>query len=167
MGWEGSNPLSFIVVLSVGEGSEREQCPSIAPFYPHFPTNSPVRLGVFPIVATPAVVHSQLWVCFLFSQPCPQGLPSHLRFSPSASLTGLVGLVDCFFNSLDVRVLCSLIFWHFWLFMDFRLVVILLLVVWGSEGFVFTPPSWSELRFFFKLLFVWNSNLSMFCIFIC
>ena len=42
---------------------------------------------------------------------------------------GLVVLVDFFFNSLVVGVPCSLIFWHFWLFIDFRLVVILLLVV--------------------------------------
>ena len=44
-------------------------------------------------------------------------------------LTGLVVLVDFSFNSLVVRVPCSLIVWHFWLFIDFILVVILLLVV--------------------------------------
>ena len=60
------------------------------------------------------------------------------------SLTSLVVLVDCFFNSLVVGVPCSLIFWHFWLFIDFRLVVILLLVVRGSEGFLPIPPSWLE-----------------------
>ena len=38
-------------------------------------------------------------------------------------------LVECFLNSFVVGVPCSLIFWHFWLFIVFRLVVILLLVV--------------------------------------
>ena len=47
-------------------------------------------------------------------------------------LTGLVVLVDFFINSLVVGVPRSLIFWHFWLFIDFRLVVILLLVVQES-----------------------------------
>ena len=60
-------------------------------------------------------------------------------------LTSLVVLVDFFFNSLVVGVPHSLIFWCFWLFIDFRLVVILLLVVRGSEGFPPTPPSWPEL----------------------
>ena len=60
-------------------------------------------------------------------------------------LTDLVVLVDLFLNSLVVRVPCSLIFWRFWLFIDFRLVVILLLVVQGSEGFLHIHPSWSEL----------------------
>ena len=59
----------------------------------------------------------------------------------------LVVLVDFFFNALVVRVPCSLIFWHFWLFIDFRLVVILL-VVQGSKGFLPTPPSWQELCVF-------------------
>ena len=51
----------------------------------------------------------------------PLGL-AHLA-SPRV-LTSLVVLVDFFFNSLVVGVPCSLIFWHFWLFIDFRLVVI-------------------------------------------
>ena len=39
-------------------------------------------------------------------------------------------LDECFFfNSLVVRLPCSLIFWQFWLFSVFKLVVILLLVV--------------------------------------
>ena len=57
---------------------------------------------------------------------------------------GLVVLVDFFFNSLVVRVQCSLIFLRSWLFIDFRLVI-LLLVVRRSEGFLPTPPSWLEL----------------------
>ena len=73
-------------------------------------------------------------------------------FSESAGLvcrlTGLVFLVDFFFNSLVVGVPCSLIFRPFWLFIDFRLIVVLL-VVWGSEGYLLIPPSWLELEFQF------------------
>ena len=58
--------------------------------------------------------------------------------------TSLVVLFDFFFNSLVVRAPCSLIFWHFWLFIDFGLVVILLLVVQGSSGFLPTPLSWPD-----------------------
>ena len=82
-------------------------------------------------------------------------------------LTGLVVLVDFFFNSLIVGVPCCLIFWCFWLFIDFRLVVILLLVVRGNEGFLPMPPSWpglSILVFDFKflvvlLLVVWEDKV--------
>ena len=41
-----------------------------------------------------------------------------------------------------------------WWFIDFRLVVILLLVVQGREGFLPMPPSWPELstpKFFLTL----------------
>ena len=64
-----------------------------------------------------------------------------LPFLSVRCLTGLVVLFDCFFNFVVVGVPCSLIFWHFWLFIDFRLAVILPLVVGGSEGFLPTPPS--------------------------
>ena len=70
----------------------------------------------------------------------------HLGPISLSQLTGQVGLVNCFFNSLVVRVPRSLIFGHFWLFIDFRLVATLLLVVRGSEGFLLTPPSWLELN---------------------
>ena len=65
-----------------------------------------------------------------FSQPYLQGPPPHCgSLLPPARLTPRVDLIDCLFNSLVVAVPCSLVFWHFWLFIDFRLVVILLLVV--------------------------------------
>ena len=83
----------------------------------------------------------------LGSQPCPQGCPVPWFFwvgPRSPHLTGLVVLVDFFFNSLVVGIPCSLIFWCFWLFIDFWLVVILLLVMWGSKGFLPMPPSWPE-----------------------
>ena len=89
-----------------------------------------------------------------FSQPRLCGPPPHQAFSQTAQpaqsstslrvLTGMIWFIF-FFNSLFVRVPCSLIFWHFWLFIHFRLVVILLLVVQGSEGFLPMPPSWPEL----------------------
>ena len=69
----------------------------------------------------------------------PQPAPLTRVFSEPAQmvlhLTGLVVLVDFLFNSLVVGVPCSLIFWCFLLFIDFRLVVILLLVVWKAKGF--------------------------------
>ena len=53
------------------------------------------------------------------------------------------GLDECFFfNSLVARLQYSSIFWQFWLFYVFKLVVILLLVVWGSEAYLPTSPSW-------------------------
>ena len=49
------------------------------------------------------------------------------------------------FNTLVVGVPCSLIFWQFWLFIVFKLVVVFLLVVQGTEVFLPTPSSWLEL----------------------
>ena len=86
--------------------------------------------------------------------PSPAWSSALHGFSLLACLTGLVGLVDWFFYSLVVGVPCSLIFWHFWWFIDFRLVVILLLVVWGSEGFLPMYPSWLELWTFKKKDFI-------------
>ena len=94
-----------------------------------------MRLGVSPTMAT-ALVHSQFPI-----QPALPEWPAALPWV----LTSLIVLVDFFFNYLLVRVPSSLIFWCFWLFIDFRLVVILLLVVRGSKGFLPTSPSWPEL----------------------
>ena len=106
-----------------------------------------MRLGVSPtVVATPYhSPQSTLSLSLPFSQHSPLGPLPCGKFSPSTHLTSLVGLVDCFFNSWVVGVPCSLILWHFWLFIDFRVVVILLSIVRGSEGFLPTPPSWPEL----------------------
>ena len=85
------------------------------------------------------------------SPPCCSQLRLHspppcLRFSLSTALpVWLFCLTVFLFNSVFVGVPCSLIFWHFWLFIDFILVVILFLVVQGSEGFPPVPPSWLEL----------------------
>ena len=40
------------------------------------------------------------------------------------------------------------LFWQFWLIFVFRLVVILLMVVWGGEAYLSMPPSWPEVSFF-------------------
>ena len=111
-------------------------CSSLA----HFSMNSCVRLGDTLNVATPVIAQSALSLSFPV-QPAP---PTWSTTLPQV-LTDLVVLVDCFFNSLVVRVPCSLIFWHFWLYIDFWLVVILLLVVRGSKRFLPMPPSWPEL----------------------
>ena len=140
--------------------------------------NSHLRLGVSPTAAPPlqssqlciSVSHSvtpACTVCHLeaaspahmvhslapgsLSQPRPHGLLPCLRSSRPTCLTSLAGLVDSFFNSLVVRVPCSLIFWHFRLFIDFRFVVILLFIVQGSKGFLPTPACWPQLiRLFFS-----------------
>ena len=116
--------------------------------------DSQVRLAFSPTGGSPHhSPQSVVGLSFAFSQPhLPvQSIASGWFFSAGPAhtallwiLTGLVVLVDFFFNSLVVAALCSLIFWSFWLFMDIRLVVILLLVVRGSEEFLPTPPSWSE-----------------------
>ena len=103
----------------------------------HFPMNSHARLGVSPTAANHSP-QSTLSLSFTFTQPYPHG--PQLRV-----LTGLVVLVDFFFNFLVVEVPHSLIFWHFWLYMDFRLVGILLLVVQGSKWFLPKYPCWLEL----------------------
>ena len=82
-------------------------------------------------------------------RPSPPGLcglpPCHWSSPPGRpSLPPPTGLFECFFNFLVVGFLCSLIFWHFWLFIVFKLVVILVFVVQGSEAFLPTPPSWQE-----------------------
>ena len=65
------------------------------------------------------------------------------------------GLDECFFNSLVVRVPCSLIFWHFWLFIVFKLVVIILLVVQGNEAFL---PEASQLPFLKKWKRIYSNS---------
>ena len=52
-------------------------------------------------------------------------------------------LDECFFfNSLVVGLPYGLIFFQFWLFIFFKFVVLLLLVVWGGTVCLLTPPSW-------------------------
>ena len=110
------------------------------------PSNSPVRLGVFPAAATPTGFYCQRFWSFisLHWNPGLHGLscspvvpPSYLYANmglPSPSATALLcilsawlpisasptGLNGCFFfNSLVVRLPYSLIFWQFWLFFVF------------------------------------------------
>ena len=52
---------------------------------------------------------------------------------------------ECFFfNSLVVGLPYSSIFWQFWLFFVFKLVVVLLLVVWGGKVYLLMSPYWPE-----------------------
>ena len=80
-------------------------------------------------------------------QPHPHGSPpchlSCLSWLPNSSPP--TSLDECSFNSLVVRLPCSFIFGQFWLFIVFKLVVMLFLVVRGSETFLLMPPSWLEL----------------------
>ena len=139
------NPPCCTAALPVGRGQRGNNAAYLLGSSPL--SNEPLcETGSFSHHSNPCCrPQSALSLSFLFSQPCPQVPSSHCGFSLSTCLTSLVVLVDCSFNSLVVRVPHSLIFWHFWLFMDFRLVVIVLLVVRGSEVFLPMPPSWREL----------------------
>ena len=98
------------------------------PVYPHANVGPP----------TPPAAASHTPV--LQPLPCLVSSPPQLPIS-----TPPTSLDECFFfNSLVVRLPCSSIFWQFWLFIVFKLVVILFLVVQGSEAFLPMPPSWLE-----------------------
>ena len=73
--------------------------------------------------------------------PCPVSSPPWLPVSAP-----LISLDECFFNSLVVGLLYSSISQQFWLFFIFKLVIILLLVVQGSEVYLPSPPSWLEAK---------------------
>ena len=135
--------------------------------------NSPVRLGVSPTTATPTGVTvrgfealfpcdrtqgcgsvllpscSSQFICtqmwdHLVHQPPPfheSSLPWLPVSAPPTSFNEYF-----FFNSLVVRLPCSLIFWHFWLFFVFKFVVVLLVVVRGGKAYLPMPPSWPEVQ---------------------
>ena len=139
----------------MGEGPERDDAARLVASSPLF-SELLCETGSFSHRSNPChSPQSALSLSFPLSQPLPCILSPHHSQSPWSaaslwflsicSLTSLVVLVDCFFNSVVVRVPCSLIFWHFWLFIDFRLFVILLLVFQGREGLLPTPPSWPEI----------------------
>ena len=90
-------------------------------------------------------------------QPCPHGLSHLLGFSELAHalrhLTGLVVLVAFFFNSLVVGVPCSLIFWRFWLFIDFIFVVILLWLCEEAKGFYLCLHLGQTISFLLNVLY--------------
>ena len=103
-------------------------------------------------------LQSALCLSFLFSQPCQPLLLPCCELFLSACLTSLVSLVDCFFNSLVVRVPCRLILWHFWclLILDW-----LLSSFWLCEevkGFYLWPHLGRNLREsdFFFLFETWS-----------
>ena len=113
-----SNPLCCVVSLSVWQGSEREQCRSLAVLQPHFPTNSHVSLGVSPTFATlcGSLQLEVLSLQFPGQQvlPCSPGPPAtsllHVLSPQLPVSTPPTDLDECFFNSLVVLVPCSLIF---------------------------------------------------------
>ena len=138
------------------------------------PMDSAVRLGVSPIATTPTDFYCQrfwgftfptleLWVAWSVSLPScsSQCIRTQMCDCPvcqrpschESSLHRLpvsippTSLDECFFfNSLVVGLLYSSIFWQFWFLLFFKLVVILLLVVEGSEVYLPMPPSWPELH---------------------
>ena len=87
-----------------------------------------------------------MWNILVF-QPLPHPLRSAASHSPAAHpVLPSTSLDECFFfNSLVVGLPCSLIFWQLWLVFVFNLVVILLLVMQGSEAYLPMPPSWLKL----------------------
>ncbi|KAF6104290.1 hypothetical protein HJG60_011268 [Phyllostomus discolor] len=135
----------------MGEAPEREQCSSPACPQRLVSSDSCVRLDVSPNVAT---VVSTLSFSYHFYRPHTTASPapkvhwlsSVFLHQPDLSvhrLTSLVVLID-FFSLIPwlSESHAVFFFWYFWLFIDFRLVVILLLVVQGSKGFLPIPPSW-------------------------
>ena len=100
-GWV--NPLCYIVVLSVGEGSGREHCCSLVPLYPQFPMN-PCETGSLSCCSNP---HSslQLALCFslFFSQPCLAQAVRCLAMSSLSQPTSPV-LATAFLHDLSAQL---------------------------------------------------------------
>ena len=87
------------------------------------------------------LIRMQIWDCPVHQPPpcCISSLPGLSISTPPTSLD------ECFFfNSLVVRLPYGLTFWQLWLFLFFKLVVILLLVVQGSAVYLCMPPSCLE-----------------------
>ena len=83
----------------------------------------------------------QIWDCPLCQlPPCHESSLPWLPISPPPT-----GLDECFFfNSLVVGLSYSSIFCQFCLFIVFKFVVVLLLVVQGGTVYLPMPPSWPE-----------------------
>ena len=83
-------------------------------------------------------LHTKTW-------DCPVRQPPPCRDSSLPVSTPPTGLDECFFfNSLVVGLPYSSIFCQFWLFFDFKFVVVLLWVVQGGTVYLPMPPSWPE-----------------------
>ena len=79
----------------------------------------------------------QMWDCPLHQlPPCCESSPFWLPISAPPTSLG-----ECFFNSLVFGLPYSSISWHLWLFLVFKFVVILLLVVQGGKVYLPTLPS--------------------------
>ena len=83
-------------------------------------------------------IHRRMWDHpFLQPPPCHESSPPQLPI-----LTPPTGLAEWFFfNSLVVRFPYSSIFWQFWLFVVFKFLVALLLVVRRGTVYLPMPPS--------------------------
>ena len=135
-GQRGNNAAHLLISSTL---SNRLSCETGS--FSHHNCHSPQSILSLSFPVSQSLQHSH---CLHGLLPHSEIFLSQPAWSLVHCLTGLVVLVDFFFNSLVVRVPCSLIFRCFWLFSDFRLVVILLLVVRGSEGVLPMPPSWPE-----------------------
>ena len=82
--------------------------------------------------------------------------------APAASVSAPPGGLNerFFFNYLVVRLPYSWIFWQFLLFLVFKFVVVLLLVVQGGKVYLPTPPSWPEVLFLFFDIGLYSCDFS-------
>ena len=87
---------------------------------------------------------------FICLSPPAAALPSPFQLPVSTPPTSLG---ECFFfNSEVVGLPYSLIFWQFWLFFDFKFVV-LLFVVWEGKFYLYIPDlGWSPVFVFLGLM---------------
>ena len=91
-------------------------------------------------------IHMSMWDCTvcqpLLHLPSDQLLPCHMSSPPWLPISfPPTSLDECFFfNCFVVGLTYSSIFWKFWLFFVFKLVLILLLFVWGSKTYLPMPP---------------------------
>ena len=98
-------------------------------------------------------IHMEMWDRPLH-QLLPHPLPGSILQPPPCRMFSLpqlpvsappTSLDECFFfNSLVVGLPHSSIFWQFWLFLVFKFVVVLLLVVLRSKVYPTMPPFWPE-----------------------
>ena len=109
----------------------------------HGLSQSPVVLYSYPLANVGAPIPpattlpSQSSSCHLVAHPLHHSclsLPLLPIWMNVSSLTLFVGLPY------------SLIFWKFWLFFVFKFVAVLLLVVRGGKLYLYTPPSWPEVK---------------------
>ena len=94
----------------------------------------------------PVYLHPNVGPPILPAPPCcKSSLPQQPISAPPTSLD------ECFFfNSLVVSLPYSFVLWQFCLFLVFKFVVVLLLVVRGGTVCLPMPPSLSQFEFYFQ-----------------